>query len=178
MKRIYSIPVLLVLVVFLFSCRGGETKADAEKETSTNKESKTEEKIVQPQPATPVIKDSLGARPGTNEILAKIDEYLVSTPVYKAQAGDLVNITVIVKNTLKDITFQKAIVEVTFRGADGKALKNDFFTIQNIEPGDVETIKIANTKGASMVSHVVKVKSNELTNGEMVLTGIHFDAGK
>jgi hypothetical protein len=178
MKRIHF-TLLLIVVAVLFACRGGETKADPE--TNTDNERKTEEKINenQPAPAATAAPDSLGANSASNEILAKIDQHLVSTPVFTAQAsGDIVNVSVTIKNTLKDITFQKAIVEVTVLGADGKALRNDFFTIVNIEPGDIETIKLPNSKGASLASHVVKVKSNQLTNGEMVLTGTHFDAGK
>ncbi|HUR67495.1 MAG TPA: hypothetical protein VMZ03_14175 [Chitinophagaceae bacterium] len=177
MKRIPIILLLFIVAIVLFACRGGETKADPEKETTSDR--KTEERITDTKPvATPASPDSIGSE-ASSEILAKIDQYLVSTPVYTAQAsGDITNVSVTIKNTLKDITFQKAIVEVTFLGPDGKTIKNGFYTIQNIEPDDTETVKIPNSKGSSITSHIVKVKSNQLTNGEMVLTGSHFDAGK
>ena len=177
MKRVHF-TLLIFATVVLFACRGGETKADPE---TKDKEVNTEERIKDnpPSAAAASVPDSLGSTTPSNEILARIDQHLVSTPVFTAQAtGDIVNVSVTIKNTLKDITFQKAIVEVTVAGADGKALKTDYFTIQNIEPGDLETIKLPNSKGISIVSHIVKVKSNQLTHGEMVLTGTHFDAGK
>lgn len=181
MKRIPFLVILSVTVTVVFiSCRGGETKADPEKEIAADTHVKTENKIPDNKPsAAPVAPDSFVVKPGSNEILSKIDQYLVSKPVFTAQAsGDIVNATVTVRNTLKDITFQKAIVQVTITGADGKELGNDFYTIQNIEPGDIETIKLPTTKGTSLKTRIVKVKSNALTNGEMVLTGPHFDGSK
>ena len=47
--------------------------------------------------------------PTNNEILAGINKYLVSAPLYGDGTGKN---TVTVKNTLTTITFQKAIVEV------------------------------------------------------------------
>jgi len=185
MKRLIFSFTIIAGIVMLVSCSGAETKADSD-ETVKNEpapERTAEKKIADGKPAAaPVPKpDSTALEPGANEILSKIDKYLVSTPVYAApSAGSgILKAIITVKNTLKDITFQKAIVEVTILTADGKELRNDYYPIQNIEPGDVETIKLPDTpKGASLVSHIVKVKSNQLTNGEMVLVGAHFEPGK
>ncbi len=187
MKRFNLFPVLFSLIVLLASCGGAETKADPEitEKNAPAAESSADEKMPgdNPAAAAPVSPkpDSADLKPETNEILAKIDQYLVSTPVYTAPAagGGIINATVTVKNMLADVTFQKAIVEVTIIAADGNVLRNDYYPIQNIEPGDVETIKLPNVpKAASLVCHIVKVKSNQLTNGEMVLVGTHFEPGK
>lgn len=182
MRLIYQ-AILLIVVLFVASCNGAENKAEgALEETSINKEEKSSKENIQQEmpsvaapPAGAAPADSIGAKPDNNEILARIDQYLVSKPDFQANASGISNAVVTVKNTLTGITFQKAIVEVNALDADGKIIRNDFYTIQNIEPGDLETIKIpAISKAASLTSHVVKLKSNELTNGEMVLAGTHF----
>ena len=181
MRLIYQ-PVLLFVLIIVASCNGAENKADgATEEHTINKEEKSSKENIQqdlPSVSAPtsgaVPEDSIGAKPDNNEILAKIDQYLVSRPEFQANGSGISNAVVTVKNTLPGTTFQKAIVEVNAFAADGKILRNDFYTIQNIEPGDLETIKIpAIPKAASLTSHVVKLKSNELTNGEMVLAGTH-----
>lgn len=185
MKRFNLFLVISGAILLLASCGGAETKADHEgtEKNEPAPERAAEEKIADDKPAAaPLLKsDSVSAKLSSNEILAKIDKYLVSTPKYTAPAagGSIQNATITIKNILTDITFQKAIVEVTTLGADGKEIRSDYYPIQNIEPGDVETIKLPNTpKSASLVSHVVKVKSDQLTHGEMVLVGTHFEPGK
>lgn len=180
MKKL-SIFWIGITVVILASCRGGENKADNDVDTY-NKERSSSDKIADPSVSSAPAaapEDSMTAVPGNNEILARIDRYLVSKPEFTADGEGINNIVVTVKNALPNITFQKAIVEVSLLSTDGKVLRNDFYPIQNIEPGDTETIKIpASSKASSVVSHVVKVKSNTLTNGEMVLVGTHFEPGK
>lgn len=187
MKRLNLFLLVSVAMLMLASCGGAETKADPEG-TEKNKvatESSVEGKIPEAGPAAaatvPAKPDSAVLKPGSNEILAKIDLYLVSTPVYIAPAtgNGIVNAIVSVKNKLADVTFQKAIVEVTLIAADGQIIRSDYYPIQNIQPGDVETIKLPNApKAASLICNIVKVKSNQLTNGEMVLVGPHFEPGK
>ena len=187
MKRFNLFLLVSGAMLMLASCGGAETKADPEG-TEKNKgavESSIEEKIPEagPSPAAivPAKPDSALLKPGSNEILAKIDQYLVCNPVFIAPAAGngIVNAIVTVKNKLADVTFQKAIVEVTIIAADGQILQSDYYPIQNIQPGDVETIKLPNApKAASLLSRIVKVKSNQLTNGEMVLVGTHFEPGK
>lgn len=180
MKKL-SIFWISITLVILASCRGGENKADREADTY-NKERSSGDKIPGPGvSSSPVAEpeDSTTIMPGNNEILARIDRYLVSKPEFTAEGDGIKNIIVIVRNSLTNITFQKAIIEVSLLSADGKVLRNDFYPIQNIEPGDVETIKIPGfSKASAVVSHVVKLKSNALTNGEMVLVGTHFEPGK
>lgn len=182
--RLIFLPVLFIVIIFIVSCNGAENKAEgATEQTTINKEEKSgSENIEQdlpPVPAATAPADSIGASPDNNEILARIDQYLVSKPEFQANASGISNAVVTVKNTLTGTTFQKAIVEVNAHDANGKMIRNDFYTIQNIEPGDLETIKIsAIPKAASLTSHVVKIKSNELTNGEMVLAGTHFGQGQ
>ncbi len=189
MKRISYLILVPALAVLFAACNGAETKADgsaemdknemtgegtiADTSAETDKNQMTgAERVPEKKPAASATPNNTSNIPNRSEIVAKIDQYLVST-------GNLAGATVTVKNTLSAITFQKAIVEVTFLGPDGKMIRSEYFTIQNIEPGDVETIKLANTaKVTSLVTHVVKIKSDALTNGEMVLSGTHFEAGK
>ncbi|MGQ0737785.1 MAG: hypothetical protein ACT4OJ_01880 [Bacteroidota bacterium] len=185
MKRLMFSMLIFVSIFLFVSCGGAETKADSDgtEKNESAPERTAEKEIADDKPAAATVPkpDSTSLKPGSNEILSKIDIYLVSTPVYTAPASGsgIVNATMTIKNKLADITFQKAIVEVTVLAADGKELRNDYYPIQNIEPGDVETIKLPNIpKAASLVSHIVKVKSNQLTNGEMVLVGTHFEPGK
>lgn len=177
MKYLFLIPVAL-LTATLISCGGAETKADPSADTDTNTERSGADKIPETSPAPAARADSSAMKSGHNEILAHIDQYLISTTAYPAD-GASAHATVTVKNTLSNITFQKAIIEIDIIAADGKLLKNDFYPIQNIEPGDMETIKLSGiAKGASIKSHVVKVKSNELTNGETVIVGALYEPGK
>ena len=187
MKRFNLFLLIPVVMLMLASCGGAETKAgpeDTEKNTASAAERTGDEEIINEKTAPAAVlstSDSAALKPESNEILAKIDQYLVSTPVFiapKAGSG-IVNAIVTVKNKLANVTFQKAIVEVTLIAADGQILQNDYYPIQNIQPGDLETIKLPNSqKAASLVSRIVKVKSNQLTNGEMVLVGTHFEPGK
>ena len=180
MKQL-SITLLAALILLLAACRGGENKADkeakpgSETDTIANNDRPATERIPDAGTAEPPAakkEDSLVNTPGNNEILAKIDRYLVSTPNYKKNGTTINTVTVTVKNTLQHVTFQKAIVEVDFLDEQGKAVRNDFYPIQNLEPGDLETIKIPDMANVSgMTCRVVKVKSNTLTNGEMVLVG-------
>lgn len=180
MKIVNLIPAVIISSI-LVSCGGAETKADPSAPDAYNKEEIVDDKIPEAASELASKKDSISFIPDNNEILSRIDKYLVTTPVYTVPVtgSSISNATVTVKNTLNNITFQKAIVEVNVLDTDGKLLRNDFYTIQNIEPGDVETIKLPNTaKAASINCHVVKVKSNTLTNGEMVMVGSLFDPGK
>ena len=171
--------LILASVWILASCGNAETKADPSAGNDINKEERAaEERIPMDQPAAsaPLAADSMTAIPNHNEILARIDKYLVSTPRFDANADGISNAVVQVRNTLSHITFQKAILEVNLLSADGKLIRNDFYTIQNIEPGDLETIRLpATPRAASVQSHVVKLKSNELTGGEMIMVGSLFE---
>jgi len=172
---------------FLFiqtSCRSSDKKTTPANNTVTIKDT-TQTKNAQ-RPSDDRIPSDNGQSTTTNnnniisssklskdDILANIDQYIVSTPnIPNPGNTGITNASVTVKNTLPDITIQKAIIEVSILTADGAEFRTDYYILQNIEPNEVETIKIPNAaRGNSIVSHVVKIKSQELTNGEMITVG-------
>lgn len=112
-----------------------------------------------------------------NEILANIDQHLVSKVSFSEPpvGGGINNGIVTIRNTLPDITFQKVIVEVSILTEANEEYRTDYYTFQNVEPGESKSAKMPKTtRGIKAVSHVVKLKSNELTNGEMILVGNKF----
>jgi len=111
------------------------------------------------------------------DILVNIDKYLVSKPVYTIVEpnGGIINASVTARNSLNDVTFEKAIIEVNILMADGTEYRTDYYTLLNIEPGLSKTVSIPNTtKGTIVESHIVKVMSTQLTNGEFILVGMHY----
>jgi hypothetical protein len=144
-----------------------QTKPSARLQDSASLQDNTKIKSAKPGPIVP-------AKNKSNEILANIDKYLVSKPDYPTPqaSGGIINGKVTVENTLPDITFQKAIVEVSILLEDGKEYRTDYYILQNIEPGDIKTVQIPKTtRGTKVTSHIVKLKSDQLTNGEMVVVG-------
>jgi hypothetical protein len=127
-----------------------------------------------PRPSTRGVTRGISAEP--EDILANIDTYLVSAAQYTTSPSDgIVNCIVTVTNTLTDITFQKTMIEVIIKNQEGVDLKRNFYTLLSIEPGMSKVVKIPSiAKGSKAVTQVVKVKSIELTNGDWVLTGIHY----
>ena len=112
-----------------------------------------------------------------NEILANIDQHLVSKVSFSEPpvGGGINNGIVTIRNTLPDVTFQKVIVEVSILTEANEEYRTDYYTFQNVEPGESKSAKMPKTtRGIKAVSHVVKLKSNELTNGEMILVGNKF----
>ena len=177
MKKI-KFCILITLAIVMASCKDAATKADQSDSSSAKsekKESNKKDRIQDNSPANSVTTDSIVLNK-TGDILANIDKYLVSKPIYPATVtGGIVNGTVTVENTLPDVTFQKAIVEVSILLPDGKEYRTDYYTVQNIEPQTIKTVKIpTTTRGVSVLSHIVKVKSAELTNGEWVLVGSQY----
>lgn len=177
MKKI-KFCIVITLAIAMASCKDAATKAD-QSDTSSSKaerqENTNDEKIQDNAPVNSTTADSIILnKPG--DILANIDKYLVSKPVYPVSInGGIVNGEVMIENTLTDATFQKAIVEVSILLPDGKEYRTDYYTVQNIEPQTTRTVKIpATTRGVSVLSHIVKVKSAELTNGEWVLVGRRY----
>lgn len=192
---------IILIAIILTSCGNAETKTDVSttvienktdssnaivtpKESEGNVNSKTAVKEGQP-PATTAVKSeqTRGIQekltPGNNEILAHIDQHLISTPQYTASpSGGFINCSVRVTNTLTEVTFQKALIELTILKPDGSLLRTDYYTVINVEPGGGTKIVLIpdNNQGVKIVTHIIKVKSNELTNGEFVLTGSRFIA--
>jgi hypothetical protein len=181
MKRKFSwylVKFMLVLLTCLqVSCRNAETKVKPganENNTDTtaidtkNSNRPTEDKL----PGHDSPSTTTSTKPSTDDILANIDQYLVSASNVPAGANGISNASVTVTNTLSDITIQKAILEVSILLADGAEFRTDYYVLQNVEPGEKETIRIPNAaRGSSVTSQIVKLKSLALTNGEMVLVG-------
>ncbi|HEV7782499.1 MAG TPA: hypothetical protein VGO58_14595 [Chitinophagaceae bacterium] len=167
--------IVLLTVIILASCRGGENKAgQSGEELAPTPKTDTIATPKQPDKTPAQSGQSRGAETTEpSEILASIDKHLVSTAQFKAvPGGGITDCLVTVTNTLPDVSFQKALVEVTIKKADGALVKTDYYTVVNIDPGMSKTIKVPNNnQGSSVTTAVVKVKSTELTNGEFVLAG-------
>lgn len=176
MKKIYFVHLIIAGFV-LFSCGDAETKVD---NTKTNEipstDSLTKDNVdTNAAPSGTARGLNIGAEP--TEILTNIDKHLVSKVNFTSAgaAGGITNGMLTVQNTLSDATFQKAYVEVSILLADGSIFRTDYYTVQNLEPGVTKSVKLPNTtRGTSIVSTVVKVKSLELTNGEMILVGSRY----
>jgi len=179
MKKIY--PLLIIASCIYFgSCRNAETKIDREKDNAVEETKPAEPATTAPDTSSATSGTTRGLSIGNepNEILSNIDNYLVSKATFTNAAGadgGLTNGAVTVENKLPDATIQKAFLEVIILLADGKEFRTDYYTLQNIEPGGSKTVRIPNTtRGTSVVCHVVKLKSAELTKGEMILVGSRY----
>jgi hypothetical protein len=103
-----------------------------------------------------------------DKILANIDQHLISKP-------DLAGGKMLLENTLPDATIIKAFAEVNLLDANGNRLSSNILIFENIRPGESKAVRISNTTGAVTVSsHVLKIKSNELTDGETIIVGSHY----
>ena len=172
MKRICYIIVPACIAV-LTSCGGAENKVDTQdtiKNTATDTvqhdpiEKAPENPAPAPKTTTTESPAETPASTPKNNILSNIDKYVVSTA-----SGDLVT----VENTLTDITFERAYVEVSELNDAGQPAKTNFYTIVNLEPGGKKSFKIPSNNGKLSIK-IVKAKSENLTGGEMVLTGSHY----
>ncbi len=189
MKHLIAIIILAAFIIS--SCSNAETKADpSDTVIETKKSVDTTGTITSPKVSEENIKDNAAAKSGqarsltnpaneTNDILANIDKHLVSTTEFTAlPSGGFTNCIIKITNTIPDATVQKASVEVSILKEEGSLLKTDYYTVINIESaGGMKVVKVPNSnQGTKIVTHIVKVKSNELTKGEFILTGSHFSA--
>lgn len=181
--QILKYMLIISFATFLVACNGTATKADNDDAPAEKKEVDTANAPAVPPTAgmdatIAPLPDSSKSATESNKILANIDQYLLSSAVIPdntSNAEGFNGATVKIENTLKKTSFQKIMVEVSILLADDKEYRTDYHTLYNIEPGSIKTIKIPNTsRGSKIVSHIVKVKSNELTKGEWVLTGSRF----
>lgn len=187
----HLIPFLISAAFIISSCENAGTKADpSDTVIETKISTDTAATITAPKIPEENIKDNAAAKSGqargltnpvneANDILANIDKHLITATEFTAlPAGGFSNCVIKVTNTIPDATVQKASVEVSILKEDGSILKTDYYTVINIESaGGMKVIKIPNSnQGSKIVTHIVKVKSNELTKGEFVLTGSHFSA--
>lgn len=172
MKKILSLSIIIASIIFT-SCGRAEKKADApdtlQKTSADTVVAKPEEKPEKPGTTKPIATGKSSGTLDKKAILANIDQYLVSTAAYPDPG------TVVIKNTLPGVSVQKAIIEVNILNANGVAVRLDYYIVNNIEPGDSKTIKIAGAaSGVSASCHVVKLKSNELTAGETIAVGTRY----
>ena len=173
MKKILPISIIIAYIVFT-SCGSAETKADApdtlEKISADTMSAKVQprENPQQAGTARSVVADSSSGDHDKNAILANIDQYLVSKLAYPDPG------TVTIENTLAGVTIQKAYIEVNMEKDNGQT-RTDYYILINMEPGDSKVIQITNpVKGTKASCHVVKLKSIELTDGELILVGSKF----
>ncbi|MBC7872915.1 MAG: hypothetical protein H7Y01_02905 [Ferruginibacter sp.] len=179
----YVALIFTIVSFILASCRNKDKKEDPPVTVTDTAVTVMPDVPVEIKKDSPVVKtgqtrglDTNSSGSEKNEILANIDKHLVSASQYTASpSGGITNGTVSITNTLPDATFQKVMVEVKIRKENGDEFKTDYYTVVNIEPGGVKVVKLPNTsQGATIITHIIKVKSTELTKGEFILSGIHF----
>lgn len=164
------LPFVLILSIVAFnSCGSAETKADVSDTLKTNTETKTVTE--QPAATVPSGPTSRSISPGGDKtaILQNIDSYLVSKLAYPDPG------TITIENKLPDIMVQKVIAEVIFTKENGDIAKTDFYILENIEPGGSKSSKInAGPAGTTASAHILKLKSDDLTGGELLLVGSKY----
>jgi len=179
--QIHRNLLLISLLVIIAGCNGIATKAETDEvPNEKNETSKLNTDLNSNNKSSSVnLPNSTSLQPTTDPktILANIDQFLVSRSIIPETTLNTEGISgamVTIQNLLNS-SFQKIIVEVSILLADNKEYRTDYYTLYNIEPASTKTIKIPNTsRGVKIVSHIIKVKSNELTNGEWILTGNRF----
>lgn len=173
----------MTLAVVLYSCSGSGSKENNTADDSKSKQNAIEENNSKESVPgsflgtdTATFKKKLGEP--KDDILKKIDDYLVSKASFSAPENGIEgisNATVTIENTLPDISFQKAMVEVSILLADGTEYRTDYHTVINLDPGTAKVVKIpTTTRGVSIHAHIIKIKSKELTNNEWVYTGNQY----
>lgn len=170
---------IISLGLIIQSC--GNTEKKTESEQTEQLPGDTGIKVPSPPPP-PEAKPSESVKPAPKndpgDVLANINQHLVTTQAFDPPASGaegISNCMVTIHNTLRDATFQKAIIEVSILLADGKEYRTDYYTVVNIDPGQKKLVKIPNTtRGTKVTSRVVKVRSNELTKGESVTVGANY----
>lgn len=185
-------PIVLFIIsssLILSSCGTAETKADPSQPEFEIKTDTTGNAIL-PKVSPENVNENTSAKSDQsrgavtnstedpNSIIAKIDNYLVSSAHYNVGAsGGIQNCTITITNNLPDVTFQKVMVEAIIQKDDGKEISTDYYTAINIEPGMSKLIKIPNTtQGSKVITRIIKIKSNELTKGEWLLAGTRYVA--
>ncbi len=176
MKHIQFL-LLLSISLFIISCGDAENKADKNNSDKQTKATDSPDIKIESDTSQSGTTRGLDIGGEPDEILTNIDKHLVSKVTFTSAgaAGGTTNGMLTVENTLPDATFQKALVEVNLLLADGSIFRTDYYTVQNLEPSGKKSVKLPNTtRGNSLVAHIVKAKSMELTKGEMILVGSHY----
>ena len=189
MKRI---TLIFCIAFFISGCKGCNDQgkkitsddsvvktpgADSALDKEDNNESKTAEKIKPTGTSAGDTESNIKPIKNNSFALSKIEQFLVPTPVYTPlPGGGFKDASISLTNKMSNATFQTAFVEVTVLNADNSPYSQNFYTVVNIEPGETKIIPIPNqSKGSKIELHVVKIRSLELTNGEAVLTGVHYN---
>ncbi|MEO5946102.1 MAG: hypothetical protein ABIP79_04760 [Chitinophagaceae bacterium] len=175
MKRI---PILAIATIFLLSCGDNTTKKEKPEviDKALPYDSAVQESVIDTIQAIPKTIDT-SINNDIKKILSNIDRYLISKAKLTPRiTGDgFSEATVTVKNILQHITIQNAFMEVNILTADDKQYRTDFYTLENIEPGSVKIIQIPeSSRGVKIRSHIIKLTSDSLTNGETMMVGQNY----
>lgn len=172
--KILFIAAAISSIYFLESCGAAETKADVSDTLKSNNEAKQEPAAVTDSSRTPVTGQNNGNSTQINvknptaektQLLTNIDNYLVST--INAEQG-----TITVENKLPAMDVQKAIAEVVFSGTNGNEASREYYILENIEPNTSKSARLKTSPFGSLITvHIVKLKSDQLTGGELIIVG-------
>lgn len=169
---------LLIITFLLLSCGGKTSKKEKPGiiEKALPYDSVAQQSVIDtvqaiPKTIEPSINDDI------KNILSNIDQYLISkaklTP--RITGEGFKDAIVTVKNTLQNITIQNAFLEVNILTRDNKETRTYFYTLENLEPGNIKSILIPkSSRGVKIRSHIVKITSDSLTKGETVMVGEHY----
>ena len=191
-----------LVIIFITGCRGCNDQAEKIQskdsvtinspgvtiDTSTGKQDVDTARNKTESPGNTNTKEENPNPPGPNRdddsipvkkdpgVLAKIDNYLVSVPKFVAGPnGGISQATITVRNTMSNASFQRVTLEVTQLASNGSVIDIAYHNLVNLEPGDSKQVSLPdNPKVSKIISHVVKVTSKELTNGESVATGAGY----
>ncbi len=170
MRYLIKLSSLLLISSFIIACGNNKKdNGDSDRDTGVaNSVTRPDSDLTSPTTQAGTESNARSADSGTNDkdaILANIDQYLVS----KTSIADA---TLTVQNTIKDATINKAYAEVKVMDANNKVLRSDFLILENIQAGDSKSVRIPNVSGAASISsRIVRLKSDQLTNGETINVG-------
>ncbi|RTL57464.1 MAG: hypothetical protein EKK37_15610 [Sphingobacteriales bacterium] len=171
--------IMIAFFLFILGCNNDEIKKAEQKQKDSVKqvllqqqkeiEKLKQEKITKDQEEK-VQKEQAEIEGRKKEILNNINNYLFVKPEYPDPGfGGITNCKIHVQNRTPDVNFQKAIIQVQIILDNGNIYSNEFYPVENLEPGDLRTIDIPNTtRGTSVKAMVIKIKSSELTNDQLV----------
>lgn len=180
MKRCCIHIIIITAACGIISCGSAATKADQEESSKKEVDQPGDTGTAVMQPDThqlrsdaPGAVSTRSAPTGENEIIAHIDRYLVSTASFDpAPSPGIHNGILKLENTLRDISFQKVWVQANVLSDKNEVLRSDFYSFSNLEPGETDSQRLPEySQGVKIEAFVIKVKSEQLTNGETLVVG-------
>lgn len=170
----------MMLIIFsgalIISCKGKsdnnkqkDNEGDKNPDSVLNEPIKNVQETIKNDSVVSLIKTT-----SSDDILKHIDEYLVSKVTFQPMGseGGINNGIITLQNTLPDVSFQKVLLEVSILTDNDQEYRTDYYTFMNIEPGETKMTKMPkSSRGTKVISRVVKLKSEELTKGELLLVG-------